>query len=334
MRATCVADVAFYDFHPQAADFHAEALAGLQHQPKSLPPKFFYDKRGSELFDRICELDEYYPTRTETAILEHHAGEIAGLVGEDCVLIEYGSGSSRKIRLLIDELGGRLTYIAIDISRQHLLESARELAESYPELEVIAVCADYSKPFELPSPKRRSSGKQVVFFPGSTIGNFSPPEARRFLQTTAGQVGPGGSLLIGVDLKKDVALLHAAYNDSEGVTAAFNKNLLRRMNVELGADFDLEAFRHEAFYNAAAGRIEMHLVSLNGQQVRLNGASIHFRCGETIHTENSYKFHVEEFQDLAAGAGFRLVRVWTDAQRLFSVHYLTAGQLDFFRVRT
>ena len=325
MRTSCVAEVEFYDYQPETADFHAEALAGLRGAPKSVAPKFFYDKRGSELFDRICELDEYYPTRTETAILEQYAGDIAALVGEDCSLIEYGSGSSRKIRVLLDELGGRLTYIAIDISKQHLLESARELSDSYPELEVIAVCADYTKPFELPAPRRRSTGKRVVFFPGSTIGNFSPAEARRFLRTTAGQVGRGGSLLIGVDLKKDPELLHAAYNDSEGVTAAFNKNLLRRMNAELGADFDLAAFRHQAFYNRDAGRIEMHLVSLKDQQVRVNGASILFRDGETIHTENSYKFHVEEFQAMAVEAGFRPERVWTDSRRLFSLHYLTVG---------
>ncbi len=324
MRTPCAAEVVFYDYQPETADFHAEALAGLRGEPKSLSPKFFYDKRGSELFDRICELDEYYPTRTETGILERYAAEIAGLIGEDCSLIEYGSGSSRKIRVLLDALGGRLTYIAIDISKQHLLESAQELSDSYPELEVIAVCADYSKPFELPQPSRRSTGKRVVFFPGSTIGNFSPAEARRFLRTTAGQVGPGGSLLIGVDLKKDPALLNAAYNDSEGVTAAFNKNLLRRMNAELGSDFDLASFRHKAFYNGDAGRIEMHLESLKEQRVRLNGDSIRFRAGETIHTENSYKFDVEQFHAMAAEAGFRAERVWTDARRLFSLHYLTS----------
>jgi dimethylhistidine N-methyltransferase len=325
MRTSCIADVEFYDYHPETADFHAEALAGLRGEPKRLSPKFFYDKRGSELFDRICELEEYYPTRTETAILERYAGEIAGLLGEDCSLIEYGSGSSRKIRVLLDELGGKLTYIAIDISRQHLLESAQELSNSYPEAEVIAVCADYTKPFELPAPNRRSSGKRVVFFPGSTIGNFSPAEARRFLRTTASQVGSGGSLLIGVDLKKDPAVLHAAYNDSEGVTAAFNKNLLRRMNTELGADFDLASFRHQAFYNRHDGRIEMHLISLKDQQVRLNGDTIRFRSGETIHTENSYKFDVAEFHAMAADAGFRPDKVWTDPQRLFSLHYLTVG---------
>jgi dimethylhistidine N-methyltransferase len=325
MKTSYAADVSFYDYHPETADFRAEALAGLREEPKNLAPKFFYDKRGSELFDRICELDEYYPTRTETAILEQYAGEIAALVGEESTLIEYGSGSSRKIRVLLDALHGRLTYIAIDISKQHLLESATALSEAYPDLEVIAVCADYTKPFDLPVPERRPNGKRVVFFPGSTIGNLSPLDARRFLKTTAGRLGPKGSLLIGVDLKKDPSLLHAAYNDVEGVTASFNMNLLRRMNDELGADFDLASFRHEAFYNRDAGRIEMHLVSLNDQRVRFNGTSIPFRNGETIHTENSYKFDVEEFHAMAAEAGFRPERVWTDPQRLFSLHYLTVG---------
>jgi dimethylhistidine N-methyltransferase len=327
MRTSCAADVSFYDYHPQPADFRAEALAGLREEPKRIAPKFFYDKRGSELFDRICELDEYYPTRTETAILEQYAGEIAALVGEDSMLIEYGSGSSRKIRVLLDALGGRLTYIAIDISKEHLLESAAALSEAYPDLEVIAVCADYTRPFDLPASSRRPSGNRVVFFPGSTIGNLNPLDARRFLQTTAGRLGPNGSLLIGVDLKKDPKVLHAAYNDAEGVTAAFNMNLLRRMNEELGAEFDLSSFRHEAFYNRDAGRIEMHLVSLNDQQVRFNGTSVPFRSGETIHTENSYKFDIEEFHALAAEAGFRPERVWTDPRHLFSLHYLTVDSL-------
>ena len=324
MTTSCPS-VEFYDLQPETADFHGEALAGLRREPKRIPPKFFYDQRGSQLFDRICELDEYYPTRTETAILERYAAEMALLLGDDCSLIEYGSGSSRKVRVLLDELGGRPTYVAIDISRQHLLESARELSEAYPQLEVIAVCADYTKPFRLPAFPRRSRGKRAVFFPGSTIGNFNPEEARDFLRTTAGQLGSRGSLLIGVDLKKDPAVLHAAYNDAAGVTAAFNMNVLRRMNTELGCDFELSSFRHQAFYNRAAGRIEMHLGSLKDQRVRLNGASIPFRTGETIHTENSYKFHIEEFRAMAAEAGFQPERVWTDSQRLFSLHFLTVA---------
>jgi dimethylhistidine N-methyltransferase len=314
--------VVFFNHHPAAADFRREVLAGLRSKPKWLSPKFFYDKRGSELFDRICELDEYYPTRTETGILEENAGEIAELCGEDCELIEYGSGSSRKIRILLDALAGDVTYVAIDISREHLLESASELAEDYSGLEVIAVCADYTQPFPLPQPGRRT-GNRVVFFPGSTVGNFSPAQATDFLSTTARQLGPGGSMLIGVDLKKDEEILHAAYNDSEGVTAAFNLNLLERINREIGADFELSAFHHCAFYNRREGRIEMHLVSRREQIVQVDGEGIHFSRGETIHTENSYKFSVEEFQDLASSCGFEPIRVWTDDESLFSLHYLT-----------
>ncbi len=317
--------VVFSDHHPAVTDFRREVLAGLRSRPKRLSPKFFYDKWGSELFDRICELDEYYPTRTETRILEENAGEIASLCGKDCDLIEYGSGSSRKIRILLDTLAGEVNYVAIDISREHLLASATELAEDYPNLEVIAVCADYTQPFPLPRAELRRTGKRVVFFPGSTIGNFDPGQAVEFLSTTAAQLGPGGSLLIGVDLKKDEKILHAAYNDSEGVTAAFNLNLLRRINRELEAGFDLSAFYHCAFYNRDAGRIEMHLVSRREQTVPVDGETIAFSIGESIHTENSYKFSVEEFQGLAASCGFEPIRVWTDPERLFSLHYLTVG---------
>ncbi len=316
--------VVFFDHHPAVSDFRREVLAGLRSNPKWLSPKFFYDKRGSELFDLICELDEYYPTRTETRILEENAGEIACLCGEDCDLIEYGSGSSRKIRILLDALAGEVTYVAIDISREHLFESASELAEAYSELEVIAVCADYTQPFPLPERGRHRRGNRVVFFPGSTIGNFTPAHAAGFLSTTARQLGRGGSMLIGVDLKKDERVLHAAYNDAEQVTAAFNLNLLERINRELDADFDLSAFEHCAFYNHREGRIEMHLVSSRAQSVLVDGEEIHFSPGESVHTENSYKFAIEEFQDLAMACGFEPIRVWTDRENLFSLHYLTA----------
>ena len=316
-------DVVFVDHHPRTADFRREVLEGLGASPKRLSPKFFYDKRGSELFERICELEEYYLTRTETAILDSHSEEIAGLLGAGCLLIEYGSGSSRKIRILLDALAGDLSYVAIDISREHLLAAAADLAEAREGLEVIAVCADYSKPFPLPTPQRSGSGKRVVFFPGSTIGNFSPREALDFLRTTAKQLGPGGSMLIGVDLKKKEKILHAAYNDSEGVTAAFNLNLLTRINRELGADFDLSAFEHRAVYNAAEDRVEMHLVSRKTQSVDVDGTAIRFFQGETIHTENSYKFSVEQFRDLAEDGGFKHARTWTDPDNLFSLHYLT-----------
>jgi dimethylhistidine N-methyltransferase len=319
------AGIEFHDHHPRVDDFREEVVRGLTSKPKRISPKFFYDKRGSELFDCITELDEYYPTRAELSILEEHAAEIAGLIGHDCLLIEYGSGSSRKVGLLLDALEGDLTYVAIDISREHLLEACRRLSEACPKLEVIAVCADYSKPFPLPTPKRGEPKNKVVFFPGSTIGNLSPEQAILFLCNTARQLGPGGSLLIGVDLKKDESTLHAAYNDAERVTAAFNLNLLERINQELDADFDPSAFRHRAFYNHERGRVEMHLVSLKTQTIRLNGTAVRFDEGESIHTENSYKFSIEEFQQLAARAGFEPVQVWTDRKKLFSLHYLTVA---------
>ena len=316
--------IEFHDHHPKADDFLAEVVRGLQEEPKQIPPKFFYDKRGSELFDRITGLREYYPTRAEIAILEARAAEIADLVGEDSLLIEYGSGSSRKVGVLLDALQGDVTYIAIDISRKHLVESCSRLAKAHPNVKVIAVCADYSKPFPLPELKRGDRKNKFVFFPGSTIGNFTPDQAASFLSNTARQIGSGGSLLIGVDLKKDDAVLHAAYNDAEQVTAAFNLNILKRINEELDADFDLSAFRHQAFYNDRRGRIEMHIVSLKNQAAQLNGTSIRFDEGETIHTENSYKFTIEEFQRLAENAGFEPVKAWTDPDNLFSLHYLTA----------
>ncbi len=317
--------IEFHDHHPRVDDFRDEVVRGLTSTPKQIPPKFFYDKRGSELFERITELDEYYPTRTELSILEDRAGEIADLIGPGCLLIEYGSGSSRKVGLLLDALEGDLTYVAIDISREHLLAACRRLSKAYPRLEVIAVCADYSKPFPLPTPRRGEPKNKIVFFPGSTIGNFSPEQAISFLRNTARQLGPGGSLLIGVDLKKDEDTLRAAYNDAERITADFNINLLERINEELDADFDLSQFRHSAFYNNERGRVEMHLVSLTPQTVRLNGASVRFAAGETIHTENSYKFNIDEFRHLARRAGFEPTGVWTDREKLFSLHYLTVA---------
>ena len=317
--------VELHDFHPELGDFRQEVCAGLSREPKQIPPKFFYDKRGSELFEEICNLEEYYPTRTETEILTQRAPDIAARLGPRSRLIEYGSGNSRKVRILLDAMQGRLSYVAIDISKQHLMDSASELAAAYPELEVIAVCADYSKPFPLPNPRRYAVDQSAVFFPGSTIGNFSPEQALEFLRNTAELVGAGGSLLIGVDLKKDPARLDAAYNDTRGVTAEFNLNLLTRMNRELDTDFDVSAFRHQAFYDVGRGRVEMHLVSLKDQTVGLNGSRIRFREGETIHTENSYKFSIEEFHGLATQAGFEPVEVWTDPDRLFSLHYLTVA---------
>ena len=317
--------ISFVDLHPAPADLRSEALQGLRSDPKQLPPKFFYDQHGSELFEQITRTAEYYPTRTEIALLEQNADEIVRRFGPNPLLIEYGSGSSRKIRVLLDALEGQSArYLALDISKQQLLASAETLADEYPNLEVHAVCADYTQPVELPAAALEGAGRHVVFFPGSTIGNFPPPDAEEFLRTAAGMVGSGGAMLIGVDLKKDKAMLDAAYNDSDGVTEAFNLNLLRRLNRELGADFDLAGFRHQAYYDERQGRIEMHLESLRDQDVQIAGERIRFVAGETIHTESSYKYSVDEFQALAKRCGFDAERVWTDPARRFSLHWLEA----------
>ncbi len=311
----------FQDQHPPPSSLRDEVLRGLARRPRAIPPKFFYDAQGSLLFEAICELPEYYLTRTEIGILEAHAGEIAALVGTDSVLVELGSGSSRKVRLLLEAIRPAVC-MPVDISRDHLLEAAKGLAQDYPWLQVHAVCLDYSRSLSLPA--CGSGSRKVAFFPGSSIGNFDPEEAAALLQTVREVVAPGGGLLIGVDLKKDPAVLHAAYNDAHGVTAAFNLNLLARINRELGADFDLQAFRHSAFYNERRGRIEMHLESVRAQTVIVDGQRFRFTAGERIHTENSYKYDLGEFRDLARSAGFEPVQAWTDPDRLFSVHYLTA----------
>ena len=308
----------------------------LHASPKRLPPKFFYDSQGSRLFEKICELPEYYLTRAETAILRERAKDIAGLITLDShasngnasrapVLIEFGAGAGRKIRILLDVLGGRGTYIPIDISKRRLLDAADEQASCYPQWRVAAVCADYSKAFSLPPGLAPPGSPKVGFFPGSTIGNLDPAEAVALLQRIVRALGPGGAMLLGVDLKKDPAILHAAYNDSAGVTGEFNLNLLRRMNRELGANFEIEAFRHRAFYNEPLGRMEMHLESLRDQRVWIQGRAIALQTGERIHTENSYKYTLQQVRRLAAKAGFRAGPAWTDADGLFSVHYLTVG---------
>jgi len=312
---------AFHDFHPEVEDFKSAVEAGLARTPKELPCKFFYDERGSKLFDAICALDEYYPTRTEIALLQANARRIAELIGENCQLIEFGSGSSVKVRILLDALKSVAAYTPVDISREHLLKSAADLARAFPDLEVIAVCADYTRPFTVPRPRANPDARRVVFFPGSTIGNFTPDHAHEFLTATAKVAGPGGGLLIGIDLKKDPKILDAAYNDHEGVTAAFNLNLLQRINRELGADFDLSSWRHHARYDEGAGRIEMHLVSQRRQAVHLNGSTFSFGAGETIHTENSYKYGLDEFRALGRAAGLTPVEAWTDPRALFSVHF-------------
>ncbi len=311
-----------HDCAPDIESFEAEALSGLSALEKTLPCKYFYDAYGSALFDRICDLPEYYPTRTETAIMQQNADEIAALIRSGSLLIEYGSGSSVKTRILLDRLPRLAGYVPMDISREHLQRTAARLAEAYPHLDVLPLCADYTAEFTLPA-ACRPVRSHVVYFPGSTIGNFHPDDARTFLTHIAEVCGPDGGLLIGVDLKKEAEVLNAAYNDAQGVTAAFNLNLLTRMNAELGADFDLTQFAHRAFYNTLAGRIEMHLMSLTSQIVRLGGAEIQFGEEESILTECSYKYSLADFAGLAESAGLQVRKVWTDTEQRFSVQYLT-----------
>ena len=313
----------FHDLSPDPGDFLEDVIEGLSRSQKALPPKYFYDERGCELFEAICGLPEYYPTRTETAIMQAHVHDMVRHLGPHCALIEYGSGNSRKTRILLDTLDAAV-YMPIDIAAGQLRSSCTGLAQTYPGLTIIAVCADYMRPLALPD--SGAATRRVVYFPGSTIGNLTVPEAAAFLGYVRGLVGAGGGLLIGVDLKKDPALLNAAYNDAQGVTAEFNLNLLARANRELDADFELSAFHHHAYYNAGAGRIEMHLVSQRAQRARVRGREFSFRADETIHTENSYKYSVAEFQALAGGAGFAPVQCWMDPEQLFAVHYLTASR--------
>ncbi|SFR44240.1 dimethylhistidine N-methyltransferase [Marinobacter daqiaonensis] len=299
-----------------------EVLAGLTGKPKHCSPKYLYDQKGSELFEKICELDEYYPTRTEETILIHAMPEIAALAGKDATLVEFGSGASRKVRLLLDSLSINC-YLGIDISREFLIESTRRLAADYPWLEVHAACADFTRGVALPETIEPRG--LVAFFPGSSIGNFTPEAAERFLKSLHHLLPPGSGLLIGVDLLKDIRILEAAYNDAEGITAEFNLNLLDRLRRELGLCIDRERFSHRSFFNTDESRIEMHLDSRVAQVLQFHGQTIRFREGESIHTENSYKYSVEGFQHLAARAGFASRGVWTDDQDLFSVHYLLAS---------
>jgi dimethylhistidine N-methyltransferase len=312
----------FDDVAPEREDFLSDVLTGLAGTPKSLPCKYLYDERGSDLFQQICELPEYYPTRTETALLTDCVEAISAAIGPRCRLIEYGTGSSEKMRILLGALELPSSFVSVDISREHLLQATSALARDYPDLDVHAVCADFTKPFVVPRSTKNLVGKSVAFFPGSSLGNFHRREAVEFLMNTANVVGPGGGLVIGIDLKKNVEILNAAYSDSAGVTAAFNLNLLVRINDDLGGTFDADAFKHHAFYNEEKGRIEMHIVSLKEQTVGVGGKEIHFSEGETIHTENSYKYDIDEFQNLAREAGFESPQVWTDPEHLFSVHYL------------
>ena len=304
------------------AEFREAVLSGLAHAPRAIPSKFLYDARGSALFDAICELPEYYLTRTETQILRRHAGEIADLAGPGCALIEFGSGSSVKSRLLIDALEKLQAYVPIDVSRDHLDATAALLRRDYPGLSVVPVSADYMTLAALPG-EVDGAARRLGFFPGSTIGNLTPEDATAFLRRVRMLLGVGGAVVLGVDLKKDPKLLHEAYNDAAGVTAEFTLNLLRRMNRELDADFDLSGFAHDASYNPAAGRIEIFFRSLRPQTVHLAGHVFRFEAGERIHTEYSYKYDDAGILRLARSGGFALGQIWRDPVRLFAVCFLT-----------
>jgi len=310
------------DLEPSTEEFAAAVIAGLSAAQKTLPCKFFYDAAGSVLFDRICRLPEYYLTRTESRILEEQAGAIAGLLGPQASLIEFGAGSANKVGLILSRLDRPCAYIPVDISRKHLLAGAAGVARAFPVLRIAPVCADYTLNFALPAAARGRPGGLAGFFPGSTIGNFTHPEAAVFLARTRQILGPGALLIVGVDLQKDERVLNAAYDDAAGVTAEFNLNLLRRINRELGGTFRLADFSHAARWNPAEGRVEMHLLSRCAQTVRIDGAQFEFQAGESIHTENSYKYTIESFQALAADAGYAAAACWTDERRLFSVHAL------------
>jgi len=298
-------------------EFAADLIAGLRAEPRRVSPKWFYDAEGSRLFERICELPEYYPTRTELALLDRHAPAIGTLIGPGAEIVEFGAGASRKVRVLLDAMVSPCCFVPIDISGEHLAEAVAALRSDYPGLAVRPLAADFTVDLELPP----AAGRRVGFFPGSSIGNFEPAEAERLLHRFAGWLG-GGALLIGVDLVKDPAALHAAYNDSRGVTAAFNLNLFARANRELQADFDLACWAHSAFYNPPLRRIEMHLVSRCRQAVQVAGERFEFDEGDSVHTENSYKYTVAGFQRLAARAGFDAIHAWTDNERRFSLHWL------------
>lgn len=302
--------------------FLEDVLAGLTSQPKTLPCKYLYDARGSELFEQICELEAYYPTRADLDATERNIGGIVARVGPRARLVELGSGSSTKTRVLLDHLPDLVAYVPIDISSSALRESAESLRAEYPELEVLPVLADYTKSVDLPTTTREPE-RTLIYFPGSTIGNFHPPQAIGFLRRIGVACERGGAALIGVDLKKDKATLERAYDDPERVTAAFNLNLLTRINRELGADFVEEGFTHRARYDEERGRIEMHIVSSRPQTVTVGGRRIAFEQGETIRTEESYKYSVEDFARLAVEAGLRVEEVWTDEQGLFSLQFLT-----------
>ncbi len=315
--APCGALAFFLDLHPDLGDFRSDVIEGLSKPQKSISPKYFYDETGSKLFDQITELEEYYPTRTERKVFEENAGEITAAIGSRAAIFEYGSGSSEKIEWLVKGLKDPAAYVAMDISREHLLESASAMAEVLP-IPVAAVCADFHSPIKLPKDALPSADQWLGYFPGSTIGNMTREAAKNFLTRAAETLGDGSQFLVGFDLVKDRKILEAAYNDARGVTAAFNMNLLRRMKSELGARLDPDDFEHHAFYNEDEDRIEMHLRAVRPTVIALEGRAFQFAAGETLHTENSHKFTLEKFEALVNQTPWRLEKSWTDRKGWFA----------------
>ena len=311
-----------YDFDEQTSTFAHDVLEGLSQHPKRLSPKYFYDVAGSELFEQITVLPEYYPTRTELGILREQAGEIGSIIPEGAALVEFGAGATTKVRLLLEQCAFG-AYVPVDISGDFLKAQADALRRDFPQLDVYPVAADFTTPFALPAAVREMP--KVGFFPGSTLGNFEPHEACAFLRSAREILGAGAQMVIGVDLEKDDRVLYDAYNDAAGVTARFNLNVLVRINRELGGNFDISGFVHRAIYNRERHRIEMHLISRKAQTVRVLGRSFSFRPGESIHTESSYKYSLDRFTAVARGSGWSVGRSWTDEARMFSVHALVAS---------
>jgi dimethylhistidine N-methyltransferase len=315
-------NIKLLDMKPVISNMKADIIAGLSKKNKQLSPKYFYDKKGSELFDEICTLDEYYPTRTETSLLNQHIHEIINLMGDRPVFVEFGSGASEKIKIILSHVSENTHYAAIDISKKFLIESTQQLAKEFPYIDIMAICADFTK--EITLPEIEDYQTSVAFFPGSTIGNFERNEALSFMQNVRKSLRKSDGFLIGIDLHKDKKILEPAYDDSRGITAQFNLNILNRINNELNANFNPDAFKHLSFYNERMYRIEMHLESLVDQSVRIENHRFDFAKGERIHTESSNKYTIDQMKILFNNSGFELVEQWIDKDSLFSVNYLQA----------
>ncbi|MGA9343240.1 MAG: L-histidine N(alpha)-methyltransferase [Rhodanobacteraceae bacterium] len=317
--------LALHDRHPSEVDILSDVKAGLRRTPKRLSSRYFYDARGSALFERICEQPEYYLTRAELDLMTRHARDIADAVGPGALVVEYGSGSGQKTRLLLDSLAAPVAYVPVEISRAALTDSVNRLAPEFPAIEMLPVCADFTERIMLPEP-RREARRTLLYFPGSTIGNFDTREALALLRQMRGEMGANGAALIGADLRKDVTVMEAAYNDAAGVTADFTLNMLARFNRELDADFDLASFRHRARYNPMAGRIETHIVSRRAQTAHIGDEAFEFAAGETILVEYSCKYSIDNFSHLATRANLQVARAWVDEEQQFAVYYLVRSK--------